>query len=456
MGHILIGLPEIRHFHLLSRVARKLMTREHRVSVLTSDPIAFEFFCHQGLSCRDLRPGTAAPHQSIPLAKFAEIDCRLAGISSPTKRQVRRQSERLGGLVNGLLRTFDADSPSIVLLHEARGGAHRMLHYVAQQCGTQVIYTGPGLLPGTMQVDMEGIDGDASYADGSARDYRRASADEEFLAAATAAWLGRAYPPALARTGIAVPPLLNRVLAAFRSCWRGQWTSGLRGTRAWEGARETWPHREQQRQLPSAPYGVVLLQDPADPRLRLDAPAAPTHETLISASADAIRQLDSDAQTLVITPGTSTSPSSRNRWPEDVQFLPASAGALAVATASVVISVNHPLGIAGILTGTPVLHMGRTPYGVERVSQHTAVQRIAADLARAVEEEHPALRRRFLTKMLRDFHTWCPPSEPDSNGVAGLIQRMEQWMGCPPRKHRPLRYRPGPVWPLAVPTQGKS
>ena len=455
MGHILIGLPQIQHFHLLSRVARKLMTREHRVTVLTSDPVTFEFFCHQGLPCRDLRRHPPGSSPSVPLAEFAGIDCRLAGVPSPTARHIQRESDRLGGLVHDILRVFDEDPPSLVLMHEGRTGAHRMLHFLAQQCGAQVMHTGPGLLPGTMQVDMEGIDGDASYGKGSARDYRRGKADEEFLAAATAAWLGKAYPPGLARAAIAVPPLLNRVLAAVRACWRRQWGSGLRGTRAWEGARETWPQREQHRQMPSAPYGVVLLQDPTDPRLRLDAPLAPSDETLIHASSEGIKRVIPDAQTLVITAGTDATPSGKDRWPTDVLFLPASAAAMAVATASVVISVNHPLGVAGVLTGTPVLHMGRTPYGVEGISQHTTVPKLGTDLARALDAEHPALRRRFLTRMLKDHHIWCPPSEPDSNGVAGLVLRMEQWMGCPPRKHRPLRYRPGPVWPLAVPVQGK-
>ena len=96
MGHILFGLPEIDHFHLHSRAARKLVSRAHRVSVLTGDPVTFEFYCHQALACLDLRPGPPPPPEHlVPVQEFASIDCRYRGIREPTPRMLRRAALRL-------------------------------------------------------------------------------------------------------------------------------------------------------------------------------------------------------------------------------------------------------------------------------------------------------------------------------------------------------------------------
>ena len=72
------------------------------------------------------------------------------------------------------------------------------------------------------------------------------------------------------------------------------------------------------------------------------------------------------------------------------------------------------------------------------------------------EDPLPALRRRFLTKILKDHHIWCPPTAPDSNGVSGVVRRIEAAIDSPNASSRPLRYRAGPVWPLSVPNRHRK
>jgi hypothetical protein len=45
---------------------------------------------------------------------------------------------------------------------------------------------------------------------------------------------------------------------------------------------------------------------------------------------------------------------------------------------------------------------------------------------------------------------------PDTNGIAGLIVKIEGMMARPPENAVPMHYRSGPVWPLSVqPKQGE-
>lgn len=456
MGHILFGLPGIESFHLHSRVARKLLTRGHRVTVLTGDPVAFEFYCRQGLACTDLRPSRAGRDHdggSVPIVEFAEVDCRLAGRDAGAGRAIDRHAVRLARWLPGILHLLETDPPDLVLCHAGRTGRHRLLHFLARRHGCKVLHTGDGLLPMTLQVDPEGIDGDASFADLTSRDYRRTAPDEEFLAAATAAWLGHAYPPALGRVGIAVPPLYAQFCAAVRGCWRGQWREGLRSFGAWKRSRPVDPRPGDETPLPAPPNVVLLLQQPRDPRLLLDAGARIPHREFIRAASAAVKEFDSTARVLVVLPTEKSNPGG---VPANVVLAAPATAAHAVATAMAVITINHPLGLAGILSKTPVLHLGRTPYGIRGVSHATSIETLARDLHAAVEHEQPTLRRRFLTRMLKNYHIWCPPRQPDSNGITGLVCHIEAMLGTKQRLSRPLRYRVGPVWPLGVPTQRKS
>lgn len=462
MGHILFGLPEIEHFHLHSRVARKLTSRAHRVTVMTGDPVNFEFFSHQGLACLDLRPEPLPKDHLVPIQEFAAVDCRLAGLRDPSLLQMRRAVRRLERRVTGLVRLFERDAPDLVMMYQGRTGLHRLLHFVAAQYGAKVLHLGEGMLPMTLQVDSAGVDGDASFARAAATDYRGTPIDDEFLAAATAAWLGRAFPPPLARLGVVAPPLNRRLLAAAQTLARGDWRRGYEGVTAWRRAYQIrWPMPATEFDQPKSPFVCLLLQERSDPRIRLDASGFVNPDQMVRSTWQAVQRMDPAASLLVVGAGPNSPQSTRANWPRGVRFAPPSAGALAVAMAMAVVTVNHPLGLAGILAGTPVLHTARSPYGIPGVACRTDGSNLADHLAQSLTEDpRPALRRRFLTKMLKDHHIWCPPTAPDSNGVAGVVRRIESAIAGADTSAdagaRRLRYRAGPVWPLAVPERQRK
>lgn len=447
MAHIVIGLPEIEQLHLHSRLARRLAARGHRVSVWPGDPVTFEVYSHQGLACRELRPATPkAAGLVAPVAEFAEIDARLAGRpagSAAVERALARAAA-------GLARLIETDPPDLTLVFAGRSGRHRLLHFLSVGHGIRVLHVGPGLLPSTLQVDAQGVDGDASFGQAGPQDYRSAAVDDALLDAATAAWLGHALPPPLPRLGFSVPPLGDRVFAALRAFGRGQWRLATQGLNAWERAHRLPRLPDPPPAMPPAPFGVVLLQPDADPRLRLDCSTPVDPRALVEHTRDALRRLDRGIGTAVAAPGGR--PLGRG-WPDGVEWLPENAASVATATALVVTSINHPLGFGGLLAGTPVLHLGRTPYGVDGVACASNLDTLALDLERAVTCPHAPLRRRFLTRMLEQHHIWCSATQPDGNGLAGIVQHLERALGGPAPK---LQYRHGPAWPLAAGDSYKS
>jgi len=464
MGHVVFGIPRIEHFHLHSRLLRKLSDREHRVTVLTTDPVAFEFFCAQGMRVVDIRPQWASSSETLasqaPLDEFARIDCMLRGQSMPTRHQLRAARKPLARLLPGLTMLFEMEPPDLLYLHQGRTGAHRLLHFLARRHGAPVLHTGEGLLPHTMQWDAEGIDGDASFVRHTSQDYRRQDHDDVFLAAALSAWLARAYPPALGRIGVKRPALLERLKACAQAALRGQWQIAMGGLDAWQRAyTPAFPRRQDQPALPLVPYVVVLLQPDHSPRLLLDSAGTVQHDHLVQVARDATRKIGDGIPTVVVLPDNRGHRAMAMRLKEDLRdliFLPAGAGALAVSTAMAVITVNHPLGLCAVLAGTPVLHLGRAPYGVRGIARRTSLDLLEQDLSTSLTTESPLLRQRFLTRMLRDYHLWCAVHHPDTNGIAGLILKIERMMAQPPGKATPLHYRSGPVWPLSVqPKQGE-
>jgi hypothetical protein len=358
-----------------------------------------------------------------------------------------------------LTRFFETDPPDLLYLHQGRSGLHRLLHFLARQHGAPVLHTGEGLLPRTMQWDTEGIDGDASFVRHTTQDYRRRERDEAFLAAALSAWLARAYPPPLPRVGLAPPGFLSRLRGLFDAALRGQWAAAREGLVAWHRAYPpVLPRRQDQPAIPQVPYVVVLLQHPESPRLLLDSPGRIESGHLIRVARQATRKLGHGIPTAVVLPRTGVDRAAflgLQEEFEDLIFLPHGAAALAVSTAMAVITVNHPLGLCAILSGTPVLHLGRSPYGVRGITQRTSLDLLEEDLGPALTANKPTLRQRFLTRMLKDYHLWCAVHQPDTNGMAGLTHRIETLMGGRPENARPLHYRSGPVWPLAPP-RGKQ
>ncbi|MEE9125596.1 MAG: hypothetical protein V3U11_00500 [Planctomycetota bacterium] len=458
MGHVVFGTPRIEHFHLHSRLLRKLTDRDHRVTVLAPDPVALEFYRAQGMRTVDIRPRRPRHSETLasqaPLAEFARVDCMLHGQSMPTRLQLRAMQKPLTKALPAVTRFFETDPPDLLYLHQGRTGLHRLLHFLTRHHGAPVLHTGEGLLPRTMQWDTEGIDGDASVVRHTAQDYRRQERDETFLAAALSAWLARAYPPPLPRIGLNPPAFLRRLKGLLQAAVRGQWATAREGLGAWQRAYPpVYPRRQDQPAIPQVPYVVVLLQQQDSPRLLLDSPGRIESEHLVRVAREATRKLGHGIPTAVVLPRAGVDRAAILRLQQefdDLIFLPHGAAALAVSTAMAVITVNHPLGLCALLSGTPVLHLGRTPYGVRGVAQRTSLDLLGEDLAPALTGDKPTLRQRFLTRMLKDYHLWCAVHRPDTNGMAGLTLKIETLMGRRPENARPLHYRSGPVWPLSV------
>ena len=139
----------------------------------------------------------------------------------------------------------------------------------------------------------------------------------------------------------------------------------------------------------------------------------------------------------------------RQRGRGRVHVLPHAAAALAAATAASIVTVNHPAATVCLLVGTPVLHTGSALYELEGVTHRTATRTLLEDHHRALAKPRPALRRRFLTWLLRYGHLWCSTTAPSFNGMLGLVDRIEQQAATSPAPRRGS-YRAGPAWPLGA------
>jgi hypothetical protein len=85
------------------------------------------------------------------------------------------------------------------------------------------------------------------------------------------------------------------------------------------------------------------------------------------------------------------------------------------------------------------------------VTTITTVEGLPAAIASAQTMDRKALRERFLTWTLRYGHVWCSTTAPNHNGMLGLVQAVERRLQSDAKSNtRPLAYRPGPTWPLAV------
>lgn len=451
MGHVLFAAPGIRRFHLHERLQRELRARGHRVTVLCTDPVEFAFWSAQAMATVYVRPGRPEP-SAAPLAELAAIDCQRAGRPAAGAR-LRRAERRLQRLLPGCLRWLEADPPDLVLLHGRRSAEQALLHFLAREGGSRVLWTGDGLLPHTLQIDSEGLDGDAAAARRTAFDYRSVRADRRLLDAALAALLARTVPMPLTRKPVQVPPLGERLRLAL---------GGLRGRHrhGWIGAYDGWraalppalvpaPRRSE---LPAQPFVAVLLQDPADVRVRLDAPAAPSPSLLVRAARTAAAGLEPGTPVVAVLPPQGLPPRelARLRGMPGVVLELAGAGPDAAAAAAAVVTVNHPLAIAAALSGTPLVHLGRALYGLPGVGVRGRTDSLAADLQFAFTDDQPELRERFLSWLLAHGHVWCSPDFPDHNGITGLVLEIEQRLQERNPAGLRLRYRTGPAWPLAA------
>lgn len=467
MGHIVFAAPGIDRFHLHERLQRELQSRGHHASALLLDPIVHQFWQHQGLPC-ELIEAEAAQGMRAPLAELAAAECTRLGLpdgSRRSRRTARHVQTRLSRWLPGLQRWFERTRPDLVLLHGRRDAEQALVHFVARECGVRILWTGDGLLPHTMQLDERGLDGDAAANRRTAIDYRNVPNEPSLLQACLANLLGRTTPSALTQREVHAPPLRERLRLAGRTLIQHRWQPG-----AWQRARfavDGWRLATASAelppfafQLPDAPFLAVLLQNADDVRVRLDATAPPTSLQLIEAAVAAADELGIGNPTRLHTVVVLPPEGLRRRelralvGRERLHLVPTHAAPEAAATAVCAVTINHPLAVAALLAGTPVLHTGRALYGLPGVTHHVPSTQFGTALRTALVAEQPTLRERFLCSLLDQGHLWCSPSRPDHNGLIGLVQAIEARLGERAPAGRRLRYRKGPAWPLAAEGRG--
>lgn len=459
MGHIAFAAPAIERFHLHERLARELRRRGHAVTVLCLDRIEGTFWRRQEPATRCLATGPADPMRA-PLDEFALAEGARRGLvagSARHRRTVARVRDRLARLLPRLLRWFEDDRPDLVLLHQRRSAEARLVHFVARETGTRVLWTGAGLLPHTLQFDECGIDGDAAAMRRSAGDYRLTPNEPSLLQACLANAIGQTGPAALTRRDVLAPSLLRRFGDLFAALRRGDFAGAGPAIDAWRRAQGGPPPTvPQPADLPGVPFVAVLLQDAADERLRLDAAAAPSHAQLVVAAAQAARRVDRDLSLVVVTPpaGRPDRALAELRCDAPLYVVPAAAAAAVAATAVATVTVNHPLAVVALLAGTPVVHTGRARYGLGGVTTMAPTAGLARALPTALAMDNRLLRERFLSHLLGHEHLWCSPTHPDHNGVLGVVQTIEERLTERTPSGTLLRYRAGPAWPLDAAGRG--
>lgn len=439
MGHIAFGAPDIASYHLHERLRRSLLQRGHTVTVLCSDAAAFTFWQCQGESVVDLlattREATSCPSSRLPV----QLD--------------RRAKAWLARLQPGAERWFDSARPDLLLLHQRRGPDQRLLQDIAQQRGCRVLWCGEGLLPHTLQVDERGLDGDASACQRSAIEFRAMQSDAPFLQACLANALAASTPCALPRRDPIAPALWSRCMDLL-PMWRDRgWLAAARSLRGWTAAwaplaaADASPYR-----LPLCPFLTVLLQDADTTRVRFDADAAAGPHDLIEAAHAARQLLDPSLELVVVDSPLGFGRKSAAAKAKHI-LVPAHAAATAASIAVATITINHPMATAGLLAGTPVLHLGAALYGLRGVTTRTTLPDLHVALREAVTHDHPALRQRYLTWLLGYGHVWCSGTEPDHNGLLGFVQAIERRLQTAPGHAPRIEYRKGPAWPLSAPAR---
>ena len=478
MGHVVVAAPRIADWSLVGTLVRRLLQRGHRAALLCVDPIDAQFYRAQGMPVVSLQPARGAtPFDSdlpVDISELVHRDLQLSGPANPRRAPsfLRRSRARLLRLAPALRRFLELERPDLVMIHGRRDGIVRLLAALASELGGDVLHTGEGVLPGTMQWDPVGVDGDASICRRRTRrgDLDRDVPDRSFLEATTAAVLGGATAPPIAPRQVRTPDFIDRITLAARTLWhtRGDVGEARRAVVAWREAqaRSAAHHDgagldpELAHDLGAHHHIAFLEQNDDDPRVRLDCDqplGASPSQTALRATIRAVsrnRQQLGNARIIALPPH-GAEPHRSNLSEGDVLRLPESATSRVLATAIAVITVNDLRAGQALLAGTPVLHFGRAVWAVPPVTTETSIDRIERDLldasaGRGSGSDAERLREAFLTRLLAFDHVWCEASQPDPNGVRGLVADIESRIAQRRPADLPLRYRAGPVWPLAV------
>jgi hypothetical protein len=453
MGHILLAAPPIERFHLHEQVSRRLLRRGHRVTLLCTDPVTHRCYDVHGMPARLLAPARRPDAADLPTQELAARDLRLTGNGRPEfQRLLRRYRARLEHAAPTLVRQFETELPDLVVTFQGRSGLHRLIDAVAQRYGCATTHLGDGLLPGTMQHDPVGIDGDASIAARPTAYYRAGTTDRGLCEASLAAAIGDFDTPPIARRFVHPPDFLDGLacLATARSPAAARWA--LSRLRAWRSESERPVPKPEPNLfgLPSDPFVAVLLQEPHDPRVLLDTQHGGPHALeLCRAVRRAIRSIDPSLGVVAITSPDLDAAVVEAIRADGVRVRSMQAAATAIATAAAVVTVNHPLAMVGLLADTPVLHLGSALYDLPGITRRTSLEQLRADLETAIHASpHPSLRLRFASRVLTEDHIWCDAKAPDPNGLRGIVHHLEAQLERSSSQPETAPYRPGPGWPL--------
>lgn len=422
MAHVAFANPDIERFHLHERLRRELLQRGHRVTVLGVDRARRTFWQSQ-----------------------------CDGVVDLAARSPRRT-------VDTLRRWFDRAAPDLVLLHRGRGPAEAAIADEATQRGAATLWTGDGLLPHTMQCDDRGLDGDAGCLRFAPRDFRVVTPDRQLLDASLSHAFAAAEPQPLSRADVREPPAGRRLLDAARELLAGRTGRVSTALHGWRravrdgGAAPTEvPIARDGRELPQ-PFVAVLLQHREDPKLHLDAQPVAA-ESLLRAARTAADALDGGS-VVAVAPDerpdlvTAQLP---HELAAGIRVVPRRVGAVATATATVVLTVNHPGATVALLADTPVAHTGRALFALPGVTVRASPDGLAEAALQAIRRPRRALCRRWLSWLLRHGHVWCSPTEPHFQGMLGLVAAVERRLqGHASRASLGPHYRAGPPWPLAL------
>lgn len=445
MGHIVFAAPSIRRFHLHHRLRRDLLRRGHRVSILCTERTRFTFWREQ-VSDVDL---------IVPSPRDNHPDPRIATLVNAAQPDEQRDLARLATPV---LRWLEREQPDLVLFHEERSTTAACIQFAARTVGSRVLWTGPGLLPHTLQIDDRGLDADAKIRRWTAKDYRVVKPNQTLLQASLTHALSGSEPLALPRPGLRVPLLRRRIGDALSYALRGKFHAAMTAMHAWRTPFETdWAGSLRTPNLDlKAAFVCVLLQHEDDPRIVHDANAAPDAHALIARAVAAANTIAPDCEVVAVLPGRVTEAQMgvkqlAGRHAHRVRLAPPGCAAAIAATASVTITINHAMATVALLAGAPVVHLGRALYELPGVTTHTSLEDLPEAVRAAQTTNRPALRQRFLTFLLQHGHVWCSQTAANHNGMLGLVQAVERCLlGDAECDTRPLPYRPGPTWPLAM------
>lgn len=442
MGHVVFAAPGIDAFGLHDRLGEALRQRGHATSTLCLDAGEHAFWRAQGTDAVLLREPAHANSidDALPLEEL------LADQASGRGR-TRRWLLRCAPAIE---RWLERAAPDLLWLHARRGPAQRLLQFLARRHAVRVLWTGPGLLPHTLQRDERGLDGDAAASQRPALDYRVVTAEPGLLQACLANALADVEPFALPIRPMARPPWRERLAASTKVLF----DRGPRAAFETLGAlrRSTEPQAAPAAGAtgatpPRAPFVLVLLQADDAPQRRLDGDGIAGAE-LAEHTRCAAATVDPQLNVLAVA-----APDARVGHVRDVVRADARTTAELASVAAAIVTDNHPAAAIGLLAGTPVVHLGRALYGLPGVTWRCRRDELADTLAKALRRDHPILRQRFLTWLFGHGHVWCSPTRPDHNGVLGLVQSIEARLSVP-ADQAPLRYRSGPAWPLC--SNGRS